>query len=222
MFPGEDYISALFDVPLAGSPAAARMRLANVRFPAGVLFSSGDNALRVFSGKIPTRLQGAGLFKNRVFNPTWTGVADLSNYSEALGRDVSLSGDSIAEGLPPVMRGSLAYGDESRSQRIRGLAGAGGVLDIVTLQRMLRDTYSVSAAKFVPFFMRMLEKIPVTSARLTRIYFLDWDYHMRKDSVAGDHLPDHHDKACSGTLGDECKNEIPGILEHHFIFPTAS
>lgn len=219
MFPGEDYITALFDVPLAGSPAAARMRLANVSSPPRVyLFSSGDNALRVFSGKIPIRLQGAGLFKNQVFNPTWTGVADLSNYSEALGRDVSLSGDSIAEGLPPVMRGSLAYGDETRSQRIRGLAGAGGVLDIVTLQRMLRDTYSVSAAKFVPFFMRMLEKIPVTSARLTRIYFLDWDYHMRKDSVAATIYQTIMIKLVQETLGDECKNEIPGILEHHYYF----
>lgn len=219
MFPGEDYITALFDMPLAGSPAAARMRLANVSSPPRVyLFSSGDNALRVFSGKIPTRLQGAGLFKNRVFNPTWTGVADLSNYSETLGRDVSLSGDSIAEGLPPVMRGSLAYDDESRSQRIRGLAGAGGVLDIVTLQRMLRDTYSVSAAKFVPFFMRMLEKIPVTSARLTRIYFLDWDYHMRKDSVAATIYQTIMMKLVQETLGDECKNEIPGILEHHYYF----
>ncbi len=217
--PGEDYIAALFDVPLAVSPAAARARLAGVSSPPkAYLFSSGDNALRCFSGKIPVRLPGAGLFKNRVFNPAWMGVADVSNYSEAIGRDVGMIGDSIAEGIPPVMRSGLAYGDESRPERIRTLTGAGGVLDIVALQRVLDDTYSVSAAKFVPFFMRLLEKIPVTSARLTRIYFLDWDCRMRKDSVAATIYQTLMLKLVQETLGDECKNEISGILEHYNYF----
>jgi penicillin amidase len=219
LFPGEDYIAALFDVPLVASPAAARLRLANVTSPPrAYLFSSGEFALRGFSGKIPLRLQRAGLFKNQVFNPTWAGVADISNYFEAAGRDVYLIGGSISEGVPPVVKGSVQYGEEDRPSRIRDLTGAGGVLDIVALQRVLRDTYSVSAAKFVPLFIRLLEKIPVTSARLTRIYFLDWDYRMRKDSVAATIYQTLLVKLVQETIGDECKNEIPGILEHHHYF----
>ncbi|HSV96862.1 MAG TPA: penicillin acylase family protein [Spirochaetota bacterium] len=219
LFPGEDYIAALFDVPLAVSPAAARMRLANVTSPPrAYLFSSGEYALRGFSGKIPLRLQKAGLSKNQVFNPIWTGVADISNYFEAAGRDVSLIGGSIAEGVPPAMRDSLQYDEEERTARIRDLSGAGGVLDIAALQRALRDTYSISAAKFVPLFIRLLEKIPVTSARLTRIYFMDWDYRMRKDSVAATIYQTLVIKLVQETMGDECKNEISGILEHHHHF----
>lgn len=216
LFPGDDYLAALFEVPFAVSPAGARARLLNVSSPPRTfLFASGDNSLRGFSGRLPARVRGGGALRNRVFNPAWIGAVDLSNYFEAAGRDVSVVGGSFADGTPPVLRDALPYSDENRIARIRELLSGGGGVDAVSIQRVLRDIYSVTASRFVPLYLRLLEKIPVTSARLARIYFLDWDFRMRKDSVAATIYQTLLVKLIQETLGDECKNEITGILEHH-------
>lgn len=216
ILPGEDYLVALFDVPFAVSPAGARARLLNVSsVPRTFLFASGGNSLRGFSGRLPARVRRAGVFQNRVFNPAWTGVIDLSNYFEAAGREVSVIGGSFADGMPAVLRDALPYSDKNRIARIRELLSTGGGIDTISIQRVLRDTFSVTASRFVPLYLRLLEKIPVTSARLARIYFLDWDFRMRKDSAAATIYQTLLLKLIQETLGDECKNEITDILEHH-------
>ena len=152
-------MAALFDVPFAVSPAGARARLLNVSSPPRIfLFASGDNSLRGFSGRLPARVRGGGALRNRVFNPAWIGAVDLSNYFEAAGRDVSVVGGSFADGTPPVLRDALPYNDENRIARIRELLSGGGGVDAVSIQRVLRDIYSVTASRFVPLYLRLLDR----------------------------------------------------------------
>ncbi|HPO46394.1 MAG TPA: penicillin acylase family protein [Spirochaetota bacterium] len=219
VLPGVEYIAALFDVPFAASPAVARARLVDVASPPrAFLFASGEYALRCFSGRLPSRPRGGGAPANRVFNPVWAGVLDISRHFEPAGRDVCVIGDSIGDGAPAALLDALPYNDENRTSRFKDLVSGAGGADVITLQRALRDTHSVTASRFVPLFLRLLEKIPVTSARLARIYFLDWDFRMRKDSVAATIYHTLLVKLIQETLGDELKNEMAGLIEHHHYF----
>jgi len=57
-------------------------------------------------------------------------------------------------------------------------------MSIRDVEAILYDNKSELAEKFIPAFMGILKDNPLTSSRLARIYFQEWDYSMDSGKVA--------------------------------------
>ncbi len=216
VLPDESYIAALFELPLADSLAQAQRTAANVfSLPKLYLLTAGDKALLQYSGKVPVRGYPDRIFKREA---GWPGVMDLSAYFTLKDNDSLVAGDAIFENAPAAVKNYIQFNDTSRLSRLRELIGTGRNTDNSYIESILLDSYSTTASKYIPAIMPVLQKIPITSGRLCRIYFDGWDFQMTKDSVPASIFQTMLVKMVSETLSDELKNDIDDIIDNHYYF----
>jgi len=66
--------------------------------------------------------------------------------------------------------------NEFKIERFNQLIIKKKIYDTNQIKNIITDNYSIAAEKFAPLFASMLVSNPLTSSKLTRIYFSDWDY----------------------------------------------
>jgi len=211
----ENFIAALFDVPMSDSINKARAAVLNLGCnPRVFLFSGEENVLKIYAGRVPVRAHGNTLFRKAPYLPPAVSV-DLSAYQRIADTDIMIIGDSIAGDAPPPLRDLLLVDDSVRLERLRALVGRNVGIDVGYLKEIMGDNYSTSAFNYTPLFIRLLEKIPVTSARLARIYFHDWNYRMTAGSVPSTVFNAILAQLIRETLADELKNDLPDLLDNY-------
>ncbi len=217
LFPDEGYIASLFDLPQADTLDKARRLLVNLNSPPRVyLLGEGDRAQKVFAGKVPLRTYPDRIFK-RDEAGTWMGLLDLSVNFRQSDRDILIAGDSMIEDEPPVFKNYLLVNDANRLARVRELVEAVNYLDGPYMRDVLRDTFSITAYYYAPLLITLLEQIPITSARLSRIYLHDWDFAIRVKSVPAAIYQVLVVRLIQETLSDELKGDVDVVLENHYL-----
>ncbi|MFW5771563.1 MAG: penicillin acylase family protein, partial [Spirochaetota bacterium] len=184
LYPEAASISALFEIPFAGSAGEAMKAIrGSEMMPSVFLFQDDDGNYTVHTGKVPL----SGGSKDVILDAS-------SSYLAGRYRDFYISGFTS---LGIVVTGSDYVQSFPYQFRQAGVAHSGRqfnrmetLLDTLQhgvpeeIEAILLDNGSSVAQKYVPFYLSRLEKMPVTSARLSRLYFNNWDYRMDKDSVA--------------------------------------
>ena len=218
VFPDETYVAALFDLPVSDSVAAAQRRLTNVQSaPRVYLLADRENALVLHSGKIPARNFPDTVIKTGMY-AGMRGLVDISGYPGTRNAGAALVGDAIFEDAPPVLSRYIFFDDRDRHVRLRELVERGAGLDLSDIKMALFDTHSTVASKYVPLMSSLLEKFPITSARLCRIYFSDWDFQMRRDSVPATLFQAILAVMIRETVGDELKSDIEYVADNYYYF----
>jgi acyl-homoserine lactone acylase PvdQ len=89
------------------------------------------------------------------------------------------------------------------------------------VRKLLNRRKSYHAEKFIPIFVKILKHNLVTSGRLMRIYFSNWDFNMEKDKVS----PTLYNWLLRNymyyTLHDELGGDIEGVRDHLGILTDA-
>lgn len=217
LFPDEGFIASLFNLPQSENLDGARRLLANLNTPPRVyLLCEGDRAQRVYAGKLPVRAYPDRIFK-RDDAGTWMGLLDLSVNFKQSDKDILIAGDSMIEDEPPAIKNYIFSRDINRLARIRELVEAVNYLDAPYMRDVLRDTFSITAYYYVPVLVTLLEQIPITSARLCRIYFNDWDFAVRVNSVPAAIYQVLVARLVQETLADELKEDVGVVVENHHL-----
>lgn len=218
VFPREDYIESLLNVATADSLDNARKAITNiVSIPKVYLFASRDKALEIFSGKIPVRNFPDKIFKNNFYGEG-RGFFDLSGNMKFADKGSMLAGDSIYEWEPAILKNYIMFNDADRFSRLKELTTSKSTIDIYYIKSILSDIYSVGDNRDVQAFMTLLERTPVTSAKLTRVYFQDWDFKLSAKSVPSSILRIFIVKLIRETLADELKNGLDDIIDYYPYF----
>ncbi len=206
-FPGADYLKSLFTVPFARTIDQAALAVQNIKsLPRVYMFSSNEGAITMFSGKVPVRAAGESVFRSGALFD-WNGLYDLSGARSRTLSEVVV-GSADGEGVPFHLKEHMTE-DRSRTDRIRELLGESQKMNIKNIESVLYDNRSVYAEKFVPLFIEILKDNPVTSSKLARIYFHDWDYGMDADKVA----PTLYESILQNYLYETCADEIPERID---------
>ncbi len=211
----EKLVTVLFEVPALESLQNIRNLVTGIAcHPRVFLFGAWENGLKIYAGRLPVRNFQDTLFKKDAYIPPAGDGYDLSVYTRQEDTDVMVVGDSIFEDPPAILRDQIVFRDRVRLEWLKELIRRNDSIDVSYLKSLLKDTHSTAAFKYVPLFIKLLEKIPVTSARLARIYFHDWDMRLGVNSIAATVFESIYTRLLHETLGDELRNELPDVLEH--------
>jgi len=177
----ESYVSLLLSLPFEKSNVDAKLKIvATKSLPSIFLLSDKNGIEKVLNGEFyPSSLVNKNVFKN--INLTSNQKVSL-NYYFVPNID-GIIGSSFKNSLPGFLQPYMLT-DNIRFKRLIELIKAKNELAVVDVQKILLDKFSSNAERFFPIFKELLQNNPVTSARLTRIYFSNWNFSMDSKMVA--------------------------------------
>ncbi len=215
--PDAKYVKSLFDVPLAGSVDDAAKTVRNIPGnPRLYLFSSPDKAMVAFAGQVPAKYPQPAIFqKGETYYPA--PAYDISSAAVSSKKETVITGSHFFDNEPAPVKNNLYFKDTNRLDRLSGLLeGGSGLLGAQDIQKSLLDNNSAIARKFVPVFSSILERVPIPSARLFRIYFKNWNYDMGKDSVPAALSQVLLKNMIQETIIDELRDDAAEVLACHY------
>ncbi len=211
--PDETYINALFDLPLADSIAKAKNLVWNIHsLPRQYLFTTHEDAACVYSGKIFQRNHRKLFIDSSAFTG---GIVDLSGYGKKSIANNIIIGNNIFEDAPGIIRERAGYMDINRYSRFKGLIEREDSLSPKDITASLNDTSSLIAEKFVSVFIPILDKVSIPSAKLSKIYFSNWNYNMDIESVAATLFNTILINMIEETIRDEMGNSTHVLMENY-------
>jgi penicillin G amidase len=211
--PDETYINALFDLPLAGSMAKAKNLVWNIHsLPRQYLFTSNDDAVCIYSGKMHQRNVRKLFFDSGEFTD---GIIDLSGYGKKLTANITMIGNKIFDDAPGIIQDRVVCKDTDRYNTFMALLERDGFLSPKDIAESLNDTRSAIAEKFVSVFIPILEQVLIPSAKLAKIYFSNWNYNMDTESVAATIFNTILIYMIEETVHDEIGNSTHVLMENY-------
>jgi penicillin amidase len=182
ILPGKTYISLLLSIPFENN---FNTKVSSIRqieaAPKSFMLISGNRKIRINSGEFTPYPSSPSVFKNgNVY--TSTARAKL-NTSYSL-KNIDKTGSALISTYEiPYQFTSRIINNKHQYERFNEILLPVRVYNDNKIKSILNDTYSAAAEKFVPLFLSMLDANILTSAKLTRIYFNDWNFDTGKDEV---------------------------------------
>lgn len=179
-FPDESYIIALMNIPFSENIHRAFESVKGINsYPRVYLFSNNNVCSRVYSGKVPGAAAPGKIFHNRP--GFYYRLHDITNINKS--HKAEFAGSWILEKAPTLIRNRSIF-DSKRIERLEYLLNETALFRKGDVSTVLKDNYAVYADKFLPQLISILRTTPVTSARLSRIYFKQWDMRMSPNKVS--------------------------------------
>ncbi len=211
--PDADYIASLFEMPFAKDMNAAKASVLNTSsLPKVYFFSEHDETVKVYTGKIPSRQQGYAVFKQGL-NTGWNGMNEISQYYARITEETAMS-FYPAEIINQVRE--FAVIDENRYTALKAEFDNFSAMSDKDIESFLTSKNSILAEKFIPIFLSILSTNPTTSARLTRIFFHDWNYAIDSESVASTLYQTILEQFIYNTFKDDYKDNIDDLMKKYY------
>jgi penicillin G amidase len=183
-YPDADSVSALFEIPFANSAGEAMKKVrGSGMMPSVLLFQDKEGSYTVHTGKVPAGSGRNDVIMDSVYSNLAGGYIDLYS-TEFSSSSMVITGSDHVKSFPYQFRRAGVLHSGRQFNRIKKLLDEmkHGVPE--EIEAILLDTGSDVAEKYILLYLSRLEKMPVTSARLSRLYFNEWDYRMETNSVA--------------------------------------
>ncbi len=175
ILPGLSYIRFLLSVPFENSHAEILTDIGRIdAAPKTFLLVSKDRRSKSHSGLFTPYSVSPGIFKNG--NITTISTRSRLSTTQNLKAIDKTGSDLIQPGEVPGQFSAKIMSNDSRIARFNEVLLPIRAYNNKKFQKILEDTITVTGKKFVPLFLSMLESNILTSAKLTRIYFIDWDF----------------------------------------------
>ncbi|HON77637.1 MAG TPA: penicillin acylase family protein [Spirochaetota bacterium] len=215
--PGREYIYSLFEIPNAETINDGRRLTANMSsVPKVYLFSSKEQGMITYAGVLPFRNVAQRIFQKGENFGNGTPEIQLGTYTASSGRDILVTGSSMYDNEPGVIKNFEFFKDTLRLGRLKKMLQDNSAWEPRHVKSMLLDTYSMIAEKFVPVIYTMLDDVSITSGKLTRIYFKNWNYRMETDSVPASIVQVVMAHMLNATMKDELRDEAYTLLDNHY------
>ncbi len=170
---GPEYLSLLLKLPFETDITAAKQNIIkNDSSLKCFLISDGEESYKIYSGYINQPDNGKNVFLDgsRSLKPRASKIVSVKNIS---GVDYAGSDLVSKSELPVSFRNFIS--NDFRIERFNSLLVKKNIYDIGQVTDIITDTKSVAAEKFIPVFSSILDNKLLTSSKLSRIYFSDWD-----------------------------------------------
>lgn len=213
--PSKDYLIFLFELPFAGSIDHAMRLAANVvAVPKVYLITAKDEASVMLIGALPNRFLGNDIFKQGELYTGYVPLIMLSAYSRKDWYGNVVIGSEMLDVLPLHFKQYKVFNDTWRFERLEELVKMRS-LQPQSIPEILHDQESQIAKRFTPLYYSLLGKIPlIPSAKLTRIYYKNWDYNADRNSVPAALMHVVLHKFFLETVRDELKDESYHVSDY--------
>ncbi len=179
-YPDESYIIALMNIPFSENINKASDWVKGINsYPRVYLFTDNSTCLRIYSGRVPGVSAAGKIFHNGPgFYYRLNDITHINKSDKA-----EFAGSWILDRGPFSIQSRSIF-DRNRIRRLEDLLSEKALFSKKDALSLLKDNYAVYAEKLIPRLLSILGTSPVTSARLSRIYFKQWDMKMDTNKVS--------------------------------------
>lgn len=216
--PGPNYVKILAGAPFEQEPSKLKnLLLSSDSTLKGFLLKTDRNSLKIYSGLVTTPDSGKNVFLNGslAYKPDFTGVSVSRNITgtDYIGSDLTTGRDIQS------LRPAILTTNSLRLNKMISLLPARKIYTENYVQELVADTHSGAAEIFIPLFRQILESTPLTSAKMARIYYNDWDYTTRHKLQAPAIFYTTLNFMIDETFRDEFGNDTDTLLKNvHLIY----
>jgi penicillin amidase len=211
-------IAAKFAYPFSDTIGAAVKSIQKMKCPPKVfLFSSEGAATAAYAGQIPSRDIRRGIIFDgeRGSNP---GLIELGRFTVDSRRDTLIAGSSMFDREPAPLRQFIHHRDRARQETLQqALSSVSSLVGPREVKNLLRNTVSSIARTTAPVFYSILDRVPIPSARLCRIYFKNWDFSMDRNSIPAALNQVILRTMIEETVKDELRDDLFSVMEYHYL-----
>lgn len=182
ILPDIKYIKLLLNIPFEDNYNKLSLNIQQIKAsPKSFIFASGNQKLKIHSGVFTPYPTSPYVFKNG--NVYTSGLTIPVNSKNLLKNTDMIGSDLIHNKEFPAHLSLKVLSNENRIERFNELLVPRKIYTNKKIEEILNDTCSVTAKKFTPLFLSMLNSSITTSAQLTKIYFNDWDFKSNTDEI---------------------------------------
>ncbi|MFA5519576.1 MAG: penicillin acylase family protein, partial [Spirochaetota bacterium] len=174
-----------------------------------------NQKLKIHTGVFTPYPTSPYVFKNG--NVYTSGFTIPVNSKNLLKNTDMIGSDLIHNKELPVHLSLKVLNNENRIERFHELLVPKKIYTDKKIEEILNDTCSVTARKFTPVFLSMLNSNIATSAHLTKIYFNDWDFKSNIDEIPASIFYSLLNNMVEESYQDVFKEDISNNMKYAFL-----
>lgn len=215
VIPGPNYIRILTAAPFETDISKFKnLLLSSDSTLKGYILKTGEDALKIYSGftTSPDTARNILLDGSTSFRPDFIKISQVKNITgtDFIGSDLTTQKD-----LP--LRPGILTTNNLKLNRMLELLPAKEMYTEESVQEIVTDTQSAAAGMFIPVFRQILDTTPVTSAKMTKIYFNEWDYTSRYKLQAPAIFFTTLNYMIDETFRDDFGNDTDSLLKNSYL-----
>lgn len=176
---GTEYVNMMLRIPLENDiENINKILITNDSSLKCFIVSDNTNAFKIFSGMMNKPDNNNRIFidgsNSSAISFAKSPITKISLIKKINGIDYVGSDLVTARDLPENYKNTVA--NDFKIERFNTLLVQKKIYDNDQIKNIITDTHSMTAEKFYPLFSSILGNNPLTSSKLSMIYFSDWDF----------------------------------------------
>ena len=141
-----------------------------------------------------------------------------ANLFEVKQVDMLVAGSEMIENPSFAVQKMMIFNNLMRFKTIQDAMTQGAIYRDNDVAALLTDIKYPAAQQYLTIMNNLLEKMPITSAKLANIYFQEWNFAMNKDYVAPTLYNAIFTSLIKETFTDELPYNVGDMVQHYMIF----
>ncbi|MGB4270054.1 MAG: penicillin acylase family protein [Spirochaetota bacterium] len=132
--------------------------------------------------------------------------------------DMCIAGSEFVENPSPALKRVMVFNNIGRLSSLYHELSHYNEIQYKDIEKILYSVAYPDAKEYLVIINNLLDKMPITSAKLAKVYFRDWDLNMRSNEVAPTLFNAIIAEMIQETFADELPYAVENMLIHFTIF----
>lgn len=216
VYPGQNYIKILMTAPFENDSVKLKnLLLSSDAALKGFLIKTEKDIQKIFSGFVTPPVTGnyiltdGSVLKRAEFQKI--SIAKNITTTDYIGSDLTSFKDIHS------LQNGVFTTNTLKLRKLTELLTPKKIFTEESVQDITTNTYSEAAEMFLPVFRQILDSTPLTSAKMTKIYFNDWDLSTRQKLQAPAIFYTTLNNMINDTFRDELGNDTDSFLKYSYL-----
>ncbi len=145
-------------------------------------------------------------------------VKNATGVYEIKQSDMYIAGSEFVDNPSPAIQRIMIFNNTDRLSTIQNELTKFSELQYKDIEKVLHSIHYPGAKDYLYIFNNLLDKMPITSAKLAKVYFRDWDLAMNSGDVAPTLYNAIVASLIKETFSDELSYVVNDMLGYYVIF----
>ncbi len=217
VLPGPDYLKIITYGPFENNNIKLKsLILSSDGSLKGYILRKGKETYRIYSGFTTSNslarnvLQDGTVYSRPDFLKISTSKTITS--TDFIGSDITTPAEI------PALRTGILISNNLKYYRIKELLPSKKIYKEESVQELTSDTRSGAAELFIPLFRQILDFNPLTSAKMTKLYYSEWDFTSRYKLQAPSIFYTTLNFLIDETFRDEFGDDTDIFIKYSYLF----
>ncbi|MEJ5362008.1 MAG: penicillin acylase family protein [Spirochaetota bacterium] len=212
--PAKGYIESMFDIAFANSIQDAIQIVQKYKGqPRIFVIQDNTRAYQIVAGSAMPDNEAVLVSPEKAFQ-----AKNALDIFEIKQSDMCIAGSEFVENPSPTLKRVMVYTNTGRLSSLYHELSHHNEMQYKDIEKILYSVTYPDAKEYLVIINNLLDKMPITSAKLAKVYFRDWDLTMKSNEVAPTLFNAIIATMIRETFADELPYAVENILTHYTIF----